>query len=85
MNLTKEDLLLIEKAREAIKANYDGVTFKHTVGCALRTKSGKISLVSMFILFMVLAAKLLQLVTQSQMAKENSTLSLLWQVITTTM
>ncbi len=42
MNLTKEDLLLIEKAREAIKPNYDGVTFKHTVGCALRTKSGKI-------------------------------------------
>ena len=42
--LNKEDLELIEKAREVIKKNYDGKRYNHTVGLALRCKSGRIYL-----------------------------------------
>ena len=42
--LNKEDLELIEKAREVIKKNYDGKRYNHTVGSALRCKSGRIYL-----------------------------------------
>lgn len=41
-NLTKEDLKLIEIAKETIKRNYDKENFNHTVGSALRCKNGKI-------------------------------------------
>ena len=40
--LTEKDRELITAAREAISKNYDGKDFLHTVGAALRTKSGKI-------------------------------------------
>jgi len=40
--LTKKDYELIQAAREIISKNYDGKDFLHTVGAALRTKSGKI-------------------------------------------
>lgn len=42
--LNKEDLELIEKAREVIKKNYDGKRYNHTVGSALRCKNGRIYL-----------------------------------------
>ena len=41
-HITAADRELIQKAREAIIANYDAVDFNHTVGAALRTKDGKI-------------------------------------------
>ena len=41
-HITAADRELIQKAREAIIPNYDAVDFNHTVGAALRTKSGKI-------------------------------------------
>ena len=42
MKLDKKDLELIQAASEAIKRNYDGVEYNHTVGSAVRAKSGKI-------------------------------------------
>ena len=36
--LNSLDYELIEKAKEIIKKNYDGVNFNHTVGSALRCK-----------------------------------------------
>ena len=41
-HLNTSDRELIQKAREAIIPNYDGKDYLHTVGAALRTKSGKI-------------------------------------------
>lgn len=41
-NLDKKDLELIEKASEVIKKNYDNIKFNHTVGAAVRCKSGNI-------------------------------------------
>lgn len=40
--LTEKDRELIQAAREAISKNYDGKDFLHTVGAALRAKSGKL-------------------------------------------
>ena len=40
--LTEKDHELIQAAREIISKNYDGKDFLHTVGAALRAKSGKI-------------------------------------------
>ena len=40
--LTEKDNDLIAKAQEAIRSNYDGVNFNHTVGAAVRCGSGKI-------------------------------------------
>ncbi len=40
--LREKDLELIAKAQEAITKNYDEINFKHTVGAAVRCKSGKI-------------------------------------------
>ena len=40
--LNEIDLKLIEKAKEVIKKNYDGINYNHTVGAALLAKSGKI-------------------------------------------
>ena len=40
--LTEKDRELIQAARDAISKNYDGKDFLHTVGAALRVKSGKI-------------------------------------------
>lgn len=40
--LTKKDETLILAAQEAIRANYDTVHCNHTVGAAVRCKSGKI-------------------------------------------
>lgn len=40
--ITKEDHLLIDKAMDLINKNFDNKTFHHTVGCAVKTKSGKI-------------------------------------------
>ncbi len=42
--LDQLDYELIELAKNIIKDNYDGKTFNHTVGSALRCKSGKIYL-----------------------------------------
>lgn len=42
MELNKLDYELIELAKEAIKKNYDGIKFNHTVGSALRCKDGTI-------------------------------------------
>ncbi len=44
MKLNNLDLELIEKAGEVITNNYDDVKFNHTVGAAIRGKSGKIYL-----------------------------------------
>lgn len=41
-HLNSLDRELIQKAREAIIPNYDGIDFLHTVGAALRTKEGEI-------------------------------------------
>lgn len=40
--LEPKDYELIEAARAAIAPCYDGETFRHTVGCALRCAGGKI-------------------------------------------
>ena len=42
MSLNQADKDLIEFAANAIKANYDNVNWWHTVGAAIRTKSGKV-------------------------------------------
>ena len=42
MKLNEEDYKLIEKAKETIQKNYDGLNFNHTVGSALRCKDGTI-------------------------------------------
>lgn len=40
--LNVNDYELVKAAEKAIKANYDEVNFNHTVGAAVRCKSGKI-------------------------------------------
>lgn len=40
--LTEKDETLILAAQEAIRANYDAVRCNHTVGAAVRCKSGKV-------------------------------------------
>lgn len=42
MSLSKDDKILIETAKKVIDDNLDTVNWWHTVGAALRTKSGKI-------------------------------------------
>lgn len=42
MNLSGLDYELIEAAKKAIRDNYDSVNWWHTVGAAVRTKSGKV-------------------------------------------
>ena len=42
MTLSQEDKELIEAARNVIRENYDRVNWWHTVGAAVRTKSGKV-------------------------------------------
>ena len=42
--LNSLDYELIEKAKEVIKKNYDGINFNHTVGSALRCKDGSVYL-----------------------------------------
>ena len=42
MELTQEDLDLIQAAREAIRLNYDGIRFRFTVGAAVRCADGRI-------------------------------------------
>lgn len=42
--MNKQDFELIEKAKEAIRKNYDGIKFNHTVGCALKCSDGRIYL-----------------------------------------
>ena len=44
LDLSKADYELVEQAKEIIKKNYDGEKYFHTVGAALRCKSGKIFL-----------------------------------------
>ena len=44
MELTLKDKELIQAASDVIKKNYDNVNWWHTVGAAVRTKSGKIYL-----------------------------------------
>ncbi len=41
MELTLEDKQLIQAAKEVISKNYDNVNWWHTVGVAVRIKSGK--------------------------------------------
>lgn len=41
-HLTEKDNELIARAQEAIRSNYDGVNFNHTVGAAVRCGNGKI-------------------------------------------
>ena len=40
--LTEKDETLILAAQEAIRVNYDAVRCNHTVGAAVRCKSGKV-------------------------------------------
>ena len=40
--ITDTDKELIEMARQAIIPNYDGVSYNHTVGAAVRCKNGRI-------------------------------------------
>lgn len=40
--LTDKDYVLVAKAREAIRLNYDQEHCRHTVGAAIRCKNGKI-------------------------------------------
>ena len=42
MELTQEDLDLIQAAREAIRLNYDGIRCRFTVGAAVRCADGRI-------------------------------------------
>ena len=44
MELTLKDKELIQAASDVIKKNYDNVNWWHTVGAAVRTKSGKMYL-----------------------------------------
>ena len=41
-NLNEQDYILIQKAKDIINKNYDGIKFNHTVGSALRCKDGTI-------------------------------------------
>lgn len=41
-HLTERDNELIARAQEAIRSNYDGINFNHTVGSAVRCGNGKI-------------------------------------------
>lgn len=41
-HLTERDNELIARAQEAIRLNYDGINFNHTVGSAVRCGNGKI-------------------------------------------
>lgn len=41
-HLTEKDNELIARAQGAIRSNYDGVNFNHTVGAAVRCGNGKI-------------------------------------------
>jgi cytidine deaminase len=43
-DLTEADIELVKQATEIIKKNYDGKRYFHTVGAALRCKSGKVYL-----------------------------------------
>lgn len=40
-DLTEEDYELIEAARDAIRRNYDGEKYNHTVGAAVRGEQGE--------------------------------------------
>jgi len=42
MQLTNKDRELIDLARDVINKNYDNANWWHTVGAAVRTKSGKV-------------------------------------------
>ena len=42
MSLSEKDLRLLTAAQEAIRKNYDGETYLHTVGAAVRCTNGKI-------------------------------------------
>ena len=42
MSLSQADKELIEFAADVIRKNYDSVNWWHTVGAAIRTKSGKV-------------------------------------------
>lgn len=42
IDLDKQDLELVSIAQKTIKHNYDSINFNHTVGAAVRCKSGKI-------------------------------------------
>ena len=42
MDIDKQDLELLEVARQVITDNYDCLKFNHTVGAAIRCKSGNI-------------------------------------------
>ena len=42
MRLTNQDRELIASAKEVISKNYDNINWWHTVGAAVRTKSGKV-------------------------------------------
>lgn len=42
MEVSFEDRQLIQEARDTIKKNYDDMNWWHTVGAAVRAKSGKI-------------------------------------------
>lgn len=41
-HLTERDNELIARAQAAIRSNYDGINFNHTVGAAVRCGNGKI-------------------------------------------
>ena len=41
-NITKEDEILIERALEVLKKNFDDGVYNHTVGAAVRCKNGNI-------------------------------------------
>lgn len=41
-HLTEKDNELIARAQGAIRSNYDGINFNHTVGAAVRCGNGKI-------------------------------------------
>lgn len=40
--LTEKDFELIAQAQSAIRRNYDGINYDHTVGAAIRCRDGKI-------------------------------------------
>ena len=44
MELTENDKMLIDMARDIIHKNQDDVKYYHTVGCALRCKNGRVYL-----------------------------------------
>ena len=41
-NLSEKDYELVAAARQAIRANYDGETYHHTTGAAVRCGSGRL-------------------------------------------